>query len=111
MRHLDTIISTNRQSFLQALRTGGHKKGSIKSDEKGYPIFDTDEDRDGHCCCAIMGEMFGVTKSGRISLPKAMKALGLNRKDCEFIQKDINDNSSSLIENADRIELEVFEKQ
>ncbi len=101
-------IIANRILFLKELRSGKYKKGTIKSDEQGYPIFETDADKDGHCCCAIMGEMFGETKTGRISLPKAMIALGLKRRDCEFIQKDINDNISNFVENANRIESEVF---
>jgi len=104
-------IEINRTLFLKELRSGNYKKGTIKSDKNGHPIFETDEDKNGHCCCAIMGEMFGETEKGRISLPKAMKALGLKRKDCEYIQKDINDNSSTLIENADRIELEIFKNK
>jgi hypothetical protein len=101
-------VIANRRLFLSELRSGKHKKGTIKSDEKGFPIFETEEDKNGHCCCAIMGEMFGLTENGKISLPKAMKELGLKRKDCEFIQKNINDNNSTLVENADRIESEVF---
>lgn len=106
--NVSSSVITNRRLFLSELRSGNHKKGTIKSDEKGYPVFEKEEDKHGHCCCAIMGEMFGQTEKGKISLPKAMKELGLKRKDCEFIQKDINDNNSTLVENADRIEVEVF---
>lgn len=105
---VSSSVIVNRRLFLSELRSGKYKKGTIKSDDKGFPIFETEEDKHGHCCCGIMGEMFGQTEKGKISLPKAMKELGLKRKDCEFIQKDINDNNSTLVENADRIEVEVF---
>jgi hypothetical protein len=102
---VSSSVIANRRLFLSELRSGKYKKGTIKSDEKGYPIFETEADKEGHCCCAVMVELFGTEK---YSLPKAMKVLGLKRQDCQFIQQDINDNSSTLIENADRIEAEVF---
>ena len=102
---VSSSVIANRRLFLSELRSGKYKKGTIKSDEKGYPIFETEADKEGHCCCAVMVELFGTEK---YSLPKAMKALGLKRQDCQFIQQDINDNNSTLVENADRIAVEVF---
>ena len=58
-----------------------------------------------------MGNMFGVTDSGKISLPKATKALGLKSKDCRFIQQEINDRKSTLIEDAEIIDTLFFDKE
>lgn len=101
-------IESNRAKFLNELRTGKHKKGTIKSDEKGYPVFETDADRDGRCACAIMGSMFGATDKSKISLSKAAKALGIDNKQCGYIQREINDTALTFPEMADRIEKEVF---
>lgn len=104
---MNTNILLNREIFLSELRSGKFKKGCIKSDEKGYPVFEKESDKEGHCCCAVMVELFGGAKH---SIRAACKALGITSKDCAYIQNNINDNDSTLIENADRIEIEVFQK-
>lgn len=101
-------IKINRDKFLKELRSGKYNKGCISSDENGKPIINNEHDDDGHCSCAIMGEMFGQIQNGTISLPKAMKKLGLTTKDCNYIQHEINDKPTLLSDDADRIEKEVF---
>jgi hypothetical protein len=105
-----TAIELNRFDFLNELRTGNHKKGTIKSDEKGHPIIEKPEDADGACACAIMGMMFGQTESGKISLPQAAKALGIDSKQCRYIQQELNDTSLTFPEIADCIERDVFKQ-
>lgn len=101
-------VEENRSKFLEVLRSERFVKGTILSDEKGNPVIPEGVTDKGHCCCAIMGEMFGKTVSGRISLPTAMAKLGLTSKDCRYIQQEINDGPTSFIQDADRIENEVF---
>lgn len=98
-------VLQNRSLFLSELRSGKYRKGTIKSDERGLPVFETESDKNGHCCCAVMVELFG---GKNYSVSKAAKAVGISSKQCAYIQKEINDNDSTLAENADRIELEVF---
>lgn len=98
-------VPQNRSLFLSELRSGKYHKGTIKSDDKGLPIFEKETDKEGHCCCAVMVELFGGDK---YSVSKAAKAIGISTKECSYIQREINDNDSTLFENADRIELEVF---
>lgn len=104
-------IENNRALFLKELRSGKYKKGTIKSDEKGNPVIEKPEDNDGACACAIMGQMFGQTSSGRISLPTAAKALGLDNKACGFIQSEINDTPDDFNTIALRIEELVFKNK
>jgi len=101
-------IKQNRVLFLNELRSGKHKKGTIKSDEKGFPVIEKPEDEDGACACAIMGQMFGKTATGKVSLPTAAKALGLDNKTCGFIQREINDTPDDFNTIALRIEELVF---
>ncbi len=103
-------VEINRAAFLNELRTGDNKKGTIKSDEKGYPVFEKPGDDDGRCACAIMGRMFGLTNKGKISLPQAAKALGISNKACGYIQREINDTLLTFPEMADVIEIDVFNK-
>lgn len=105
------MIETNRKAFLEELRSGNRNKGTIQSDPKGNPVFVSETDKDGSCCCGVMAEMFGKTDTTRLSLPKAMKALGLTSADCKYIQTQISDTNTTLAENADRIEKEVFVKK
>lgn len=107
-------ISEKRNLFLSELRSGKWKKGCIKSDEKtGRPIFENEEDfvENTACSCAIMGNLFGQQKNGKISLPKATKALGLKSTDCKFIQQEINDRKSTLEEDAEIIETIFFNNE
>jgi hypothetical protein len=96
-----------RNLFLKELRSGKYKKGTIKSDSKGNPVFDSEIDKDGYCACAVMAHLFGGVK---VSLPKAVKALQLTAKDCQYIQTQINDTPDSFDVIADRIEKEIFLK-
>ncbi|MCC2547696.1 hypothetical protein LJY25_14670 [Hymenobacter sp. BT175] len=111
---LTAEIKENRAAFLHSLRTGNHKKGAMKSDERGHPIFKTEVEREGACACGIMCQMFGMArnKSGQefMSPKKAQEALGLTYHDCYFIQTQISDTPLTFPEIADRIEAEVFNK-
>lgn len=109
MKHLSTQIEANRDQFLEALRSGKYKKGTIRSDEKGYPIIESEEENDGHCACAIMLHEF-PDEFGRESIVIARKALGISRQDCRFIQHEINDTPLSFPAMADRIEVEIFKR-
>ena len=109
----DSVIE-KRNIFLAELRSGKYTKGCIKSDERtGWPIFEKESDRAENtaCSCAIMGILFGQTQGGKISLPKATKALGLDSKDCRFIQRNINDRHSTLHEDAEIIETLFFNSE
>jgi len=108
MKVLSQFILNNRLLFLSELRSGKYQKGTIKSDEHGKPIIVSEEDNNGYCCCAVMAHLFGQKPNGKLSLPQAIKALGITTKDCKFIQTQINDTPTSLFENADRIEKEIF---
>jgi len=111
----DQTPNEKQTTFLSELRSGKYTKGCIKSDEKtGLPICEKTGDfaENTACSCAIMGMLFGKTKSGKISLPKAMKALNLNSNDCRFIQREINDRvESTLEEDAEIIETLFFNKE
>lgn len=105
-------VIEKRNLFLAELRSGKWQKGCIKSDEKtGKPIFENADDfgENTACACAIMGNLFGRQSSGKISLPKATKALGLKSTDCRFIQREINDRKSTLQEDAEIIETIFFD--
>ena len=108
-------IRENRAAFLHSLRTGPHKKGAMKSDENGRPIFKTEIEREGGCACGIMCEMFGSRTrsngSSYLSPAAAQEALGLTYHDCYFIQTQISDTPLTFPEIADRIEAEVFNKK
>ena len=102
---IDTI--NNRLFFLQELRSGKYKKGTIKSDESGNPVIESKEDDNGYCACAIMAHMFGQN-GNKVSLSKAVKALGITNAKCQYIQREINDTPLGFPEIADRIENEIF---
>lgn len=105
---MDKQVAINRELFLEKLKDPTLVKGTTKSDERGRPVFDNENDKMGHCCCGVMSEMFGQTSTDRLSLPKAMRALGLTAVDCRFIQREINDAGGTLADNSDRIRFEVF---
>ncbi len=109
MEHISGEIQNNRTKFLEVLRSGKYKKGTIKSDDKGYPIIETQED-DGYCACAVMLHEFGEVTNGKFSISKSLKALKLTTKDCRYIQREINDTPLNFIQIANRIEVEVFFK-
>lgn len=100
-------IKSNRTKYLNILRSGKYKKGTIHSDEKGYPIIKTPEDDNGHCACAIMIHEF-PDENGKENYFHARKALGLTGKDCQIIQREFNDTPLTFSEIADKIEKEIF---
>jgi len=100
-------VLENRKRFLDVLRSGKYPKGTIKSDDKGYPIIESKEDEDGYCACAIMIHEF-PDENGKESILNARKALGLKLSDCRFIQQEINDTPLTFVEMADHIEEKVF---
>jgi len=67
-------IENNRDLFLAELRSGKYKKGTTKSDEKGNPIFDSLEDQEGFCACAIMLHLFDPE-----AITSTKKSKGSNR--------------------------------
>lgn len=114
MTKIKTDIEGNRNLFLSEIRSGKYTKGCTKSDETtGKPIFEKESDyaENTACACAIMGNLFGEQPNGKISLPKATKALGLKPTDCRFIQQHINDRKSTLKEDAEIIETLFFNKE
>jgi hypothetical protein len=100
----------NRLKFLEELRSGIHKKGTIRSDERGMPVIETEADNDGHCACAIFTEMFGDTGNEKLSIATACKAIGISTKECGYIQQKLNDTGLNFNQIADHIESEVFSK-
>jgi hypothetical protein len=100
------IVSHNRQFFLQALRSGKFKKGTIRSDEKGRPVVEFDGD-EGYCACALMSDLFLITDGVR-SNRNYLRALNLTTEQCRYIQQDLNDSPLTFAEIADRIEREIF---
>lgn len=101
-------IEINRDLFLSELRSGKYKKGTTKSDEKGFPVFEKPGDDDGYCACAIMLHLFDP--GSVTSMKRSREALGLTVKDCTFIQQDINDSDLTFDQIANRIEKEVFKR-
>lgn len=100
-------INENRELFLSELRSGKYKKGTIRSDEKGFPIIESPEDNDGCCACGLMVMLF-PSPTDRGHLNHARKQLGLTAKDCRYIQQELNDTTLSFIQIADIIDKEVF---
>lgn len=114
MTKIKTDIEDKRNLFLSELRSGKYTKGCTKSNETtGEPIFEKESDyaQNTACACAIMGNLFGEQPNGKISLPKATKALGLKATDCRFIQQHINDRKSTLQEDAEIIETLFFNQE
>ena len=99
-------IISNRKRYLEILRSGKYTKGTIKSDNKGYPV-DPDY-QGGHCVCSIILHEFGEEINGKFRMSKSLKSLGLKPSDCKYIQEEINDTSQDFNTMADRIEKEVF---
>lgn len=99
-------VKENRRKFLDELRSGKHKKGTITSDEKGKPIVNGPDD-EGCCACALMVTMF-FNDGDSPSEYNYRKSLNLTAQQCRFIQRDINDTPLTFPEIADRIEIEVF---
>lgn len=99
-------VTQNRKLFLQELRSGNHKKGTIRSDERGKPIVESEDD-EGCCACALMVTMF-FNDGEKPSEYNYRKSLNLNAIDCRFIQQNINDTPLNFNQIADRIENEVF---
>lgn len=102
-------IEENRAVFLEALRSGKYKKGTIRSDEKGQPIINSKEDDDGYCACAIMCHLFDP--EGNTSTVKAREALGITGEDCRYIQHDLNDSPLTFPEIADVIDERIFQRE
>lgn len=106
MKNLTPEVINNRQMFLSELRSGKHKKGTIRSDEKGNPIVEGEKD-EGCCACALMVTLF-FNDGEKPSEYNYRKSLNLNAGECRFIQSQINDTPLNFQEIADRIENEVF---
>jgi hypothetical protein len=100
-------IEHNRKVYLKELRSGKYKKGTILSDEKGNPVFLKEEDKDGSCACAIMHDLF-FNYEGTQDHKNFLKALGLTRKQCRYIQQNLNDSDLNFSEIADIIEKQIF---
>lgn len=95
-------IIKNRELLLTALRSGKFKKGTTRSDSKGFPIVSTTED-EGYCACAIMLELFPTNNL------EYRNALDISAEDCRLIQQKWNDEEDlSFTEIADRIEKFIF---
>lgn len=105
---MNSEIQANRGKFLAALRSGTYKKGTMRSDDKGNPIIESQEDNDGYCACAIMNHLFDPCVM--TSTAKARKALGITGEDCRHIQEDLNDTPLTFSEIADRIEADIFSR-
>ena len=104
-------VKQNRNAFLTELRSGKHKKGTIKSDEiTGKPIINSPEENEGCCACALMVTMF-FDDGEKPSEYNYRRSLDLTVKDCRYIQQQINDTPLNFNQIADRIEAEVFNKQ
>lgn len=100
----------NRQDFLNALRSGKYKKGTILSDENGFPIINSEGDDEGYCACAIMIDRF-VRLGGKHNFKQAREALGITAKQCKYIQTELNDTELTFLEIADQIELKIFKSK
>lgn len=86
---------TNRLNFLEELRSGKHKKGTIRSDEKGIPIVTGPQD-EGCCACALMVTMF-FGDGEKESEYNYRKSLALSAAECRYIQQEINDTLLNLV--------------
>ena len=98
-------VDRNRKKFLKVLRSGKYKKGIATSDKKtGRPIVKLE----GYCVCAVMVHEFGGMEKGTGAYKIARDALGINGKDCSYIQTQLNDTKLTFPQIADRIENEIF---
>ena len=107
---INETILANRKKYLETLRSGKYTKGTIKSDDKGNPIIDSNNSG-GHCVCAIILHEFGEETKGKFRMSKSLKSLGLTPIDCKYIQEKINDTPEDFNKMANRIEKEVFKHQ
>jgi len=99
-------VAINRADFLAALRSGKYGKGTTRSDERGRPIVESEQDN-GWCACALMHDLFFEYK-GTQNHRNYLRALGLTPVQCRYIQQELNDSPLTFPEIADRIEEEVF---
>lgn len=101
-------IQLNRTKFLNELRYGPYKKGTIRSDNKGKPIIESKEDDEGSCACAVMVHLFDPLSTS--STYKSRKALGITGQQCYYIHNELNDSPLTFPQIADRIEKEIFNR-
>lgn len=100
-------ILNNRINFLNELRSGKYNKGCIKSDNKGYPIIESEEDNNGCCVCGLMVMIFSPKDiTGELNF--ARKSLGIKTEDCRYIQQELNDTDLTFDEIADILEYAEF---
>lgn len=93
----------NRQLFLEALRSGEYKKGTIITNSKGQPILNSTAD-EGFCAVGLMDTLFNphFTSQGR------RDALGLSAEQIRKIQQEWNDSELTFPQIADLVEWEMF---
>lgn len=103
---MDSRIETNRALFLAELRSGKYLKGTTRSDDRGRPIIESEND-EGYCACALMHDLF-YEYDGTAADRNYLKALGLTPIECRKIQQEFNDSPLTFPEIADRIEMEIF---
>lgn len=101
-------IELNRTKFLNELRYGPYKKGTIRSDNNGKPIINSKDDDDGSCACSIMIHLFDPLST--TSTMKSRKALKITAQECYYIQNELNDSPLTFPQIADRIEKEIFKR-
>lgn len=98
------MVASNRAFYLKELRSGKYSKGTTRSDARGRPIVESSSD-EGWCACALMHDLFFLDNHADY-----LHSLGLTARQCEYIQKNLNDTPLTFQEIADRIEREVFVK-
>lgn len=95
----DNKIRMNRQTFLNALRSGKYPKGTINTDSKGRPIIESEKD-EGYCVVGLMFSLFEPIDY--------RTALGLTTAQTRKVQQVWNDSSLTFPEIADLIEEEML---
>jgi len=99
-------VAENRALVLSALRSGKYRKGTIKSDERGRPVVESEAD-EGWCACALMHDLF-FDYRGWKHKRAFMVALNLKARQCRYIQQELNDTPLTFPEIADLIEVQIF---
>lgn len=97
------MLTQNRKTFLEALRSGQYTKGPIGNDERGRPV----PGATGYCVVGLAHDLFNDGSNLGSPLPMR-QALGLKPKDFTKMQQEWNDSELTFAEIADLIELEMF---
>ena len=92
-------IIKNRELFLESLRSGDYKKGTVHTDGRGRPIIESTKD-EGYCAVGLAYSLFHPTDY--------RDALGLQTLATRKIQQEWNDSTLTFPQIADLVENRMF---